>query len=129
MPGYHGTLFDIQKQAVGIYNQTLLQKSLPRSLLTVEIIREIGTMIMLWSVAFIAATKIRERFAIFLWAFAFWDIFYYVFLFLTVRWPENFTTTDVLFLIPEPWFSQVWFPILISSLTMIAIFFSRTNKK
>jgi len=28
---------------------------------------------------------------------------------------------DVLFLIPVPWIAQVWFPLAVSSLTVIAI--------
>lgn len=129
LPGYMQSLAEIQRQSIGIYNQTLLQKSLPMSLLTVELVREIATMIMLLSVAAISAKKFKERVAIFLWTFAAWDIFYYVFLYLTVRWPEKPTTIDVLFLIPEPWFAQVWFPILISALSLLAVFICRSQGK
>lgn len=130
LPGYGGTIMDVWKQASVIYyNQELLQKQLPMSLLVFELIREAGTMVMLWAVAFIAANKWKERFAIFLWGFAVWDIVYYIHLSLTVHWPQNLTTPDVLFLIPEPWFSQVWFPILVSGLTMFGIFLNRTAEK
>lgn len=130
LPGYKGTLMDIWRESVNFYyNQQLIAEELPLSLLTVEFIREAFTIIMLLSVAFIAVNKRKERVAIFLWAFAFWDIFYYVFLYLTVRWPTNLTTPDLLFLIPEPWISQVWFPILISSLTIIAVFVNSKYKK
>ena len=61
-----------------------------------------------------------ERFAYFLYIFAVWDIFYYVFLKITVNWPSSILTWDVLFLIPIPWTSPVLFPVL-SSVTMIAI--------
>jgi len=83
---------------------------------------------MLISVAAIAARELRERVALFLWAFALWDIFYYVGLWAMVRWPSSLLTPDVLFLIPVPWFSQVWFPILISALTMAAVVITRRNK-
>ena len=122
LPGYEGTVFDIWRLSKEIYyNQEMLERQLPMSLLVFELIREVGTMVMLWAVAFIATSKLRERFAIFLFAFATWDIVYYIHLWLTVRWPQSLTTPDVLFLIPEPWFGQVWFPILISGLTMLAV--------
>ena len=123
LPGYQGTIMDVWKQASLIYyNQEILQKTLPMSLLIAEIIREIGTIVMLGMTGFIAAKKTRERTAIFLWTFAAWDITYYIHLWITVRWPQSLTTPDVLFLIPQPWFGQVWFPILISSLTLLAVF-------
>ena len=129
LPGYEGTVLDVWKQASVIYyNQELLQKQLPMSLLVFELIREVGTIAMLWAVAFIAVPKWRERFAIFLFAFATWDIVYYAHLWFTVRWPKSLTTPDVLFLIPEPWFGQVWFPILVSGLTMFAVFINRDSK-
>lgn len=130
LPGYKGTLMDVWRESANFYyNQQLIVNELPLSLLTVEFIREAFTIIMLLSVAFIAVNKRKERIAIFLWAFAFWDIFYYVFLYLTVRWPTSLTTPDLLFLIPQPWISQVWFPILISSLTIIAVFVNIKRKK
>ena len=129
LPGYEGTVFDIWRLSKEIYyNQEILEQELPMSLLVFELIREVGTMVMLWAVAFIAANKWRERFAIFLWAFAVWDIVYYIHLWLTVRWPKDLTTPDVLFLIPEPWFGQVWFPLLISGLTMLAVFVNSSSK-
>ncbi len=129
LPGYEGTVFDIWRESFEIYyNQELLEKQLPPSLLTYELIREVATMFMLWAVAFIAAQKWKERVALFFWAFAVWDVVYYIHLWLTVRWPQNLTTPDVLFLIPEPWFSQVWFPLLVSGLTMFGIFVNRMER-
>lgn len=128
LPGYEGTVIDIWRKSYEIYyNQELLEEQLPMSLLVFELIREAATMVLLWAIAFIAATKWRERFAIFLFAFATWDIVYYIHLCLTVRWPKSLTTPDVLFLIPEPWFGQVWFPILVSGLTMLAVILNRTK--
>lgn len=122
LPGYHGTLFEVWSKSNLIpYNQELALTQIPASLLTIEIIREIGTILMLGMVALISAVKARERVAIFLWIFATWDIVYYIHLWIATRWPQNLTTPDVLFLVPEPWVSQVWFPILISILTMVAV--------
>lgn len=128
LPGYEGTLMDIWRQAVEIsYNQQILAKELPISLLTIEFFRELGTGFMIISVAILSAKKIREQVALAFWVFAFWDIFYYVWLYILVRWPQSLTTSDLLFLIPEPWFSQVWFPILVSGLTMLGIVLNRTK--
>ncbi|MDO8558203.1 MAG: hypothetical protein Q7S09_03375 [bacterium] len=125
LPGYGGTLADVAKLSADIYQQTKILGELPRSLMIVELFREAATMVMLASVALLASRTLRERSAIFLWAFAIWDIFYYIGLWATVRWPSSLLTPDVLFLIPVPWFSQVWFPLLVSAITMLAVVISR----
>lgn len=110
-----------------IYQQAQILGELPRNLWVIEFFREAATMIMLASVALLAVKTLRERWAIFLWTFAFWDIVYYAGLWATVRWPASLLDQDVLFLIPVPWFSQVWFPILISALTIGAVIAARKN--
>ncbi len=105
--------------------QPKIVAQLPANLLFIETAREAATIIMLVSIALIAVKERRERWAIFFWAFAFWDIFYYVGLKLTINWPGSFATPDVLFLIPVPWYSQVWFPLLISALLMLAVITGR----
>ena len=95
----------------------------PALFLRIEIVREAATMIMLAAIATLAARNLRERFIAFLWTFAIWDIFYYVFLYVTIGWPNSLKNLDLLFLIPVPWTSQVWFPLLVSSLTILAVLF------
>ena len=121
LPGYGGTLADVAKLSSGIYQQALALNELPKSLLAVEFFREAAAIIMIISIAFLAAKKLRERWAMFLWIFAIWDIFYYIGLWATVRWPSSLLTEDVLFLIPTPWFSQVWFPLLVSTLAIVSV--------
>jgi len=125
LPGYGGTLSDVASLSSPLYQQAKVIAELPRSLLAVEFFREIATMVMLVNIALLTATARRERWAIFLWTFGVWDIFYYVGLWATVRWPSSFTAPDVLFLIPVPWLSQVWFPILVSALTLLAVVVAR----
>jgi len=125
LPGYGGTLSDVARLSADIYQQAQILSELPKSLLVIELFREAATMIMLASVALMAVKSLRERWAIFLWTFAIWDIFYYVGLWATVRWPSSLLTLDVIFLIPVPWFSQAWFPILVSVLTMITVVLAR----
>jgi len=127
LPGYMGTLSDVMREASSTYQQIQAAGSIPQSLLTVEVFREVATIIILVCVAVLAAKKLEEQFAMFVWAFAFWDVFYYVFLWLTVRWPSSLTTNDVLFLIPVPWLAQVWFPCLICFLSMLAVVVNRKD--
>lgn len=84
----------------------------------VEILREAATLIMLVSMAALVGENMSQRIAFFLIAFAVWDIFYYVFLKLTLGWPSSVFTWDILFLIPAPWVGPVLSP-LISCLTML----------
>lgn len=130
LPGYEETLVDIWNKAIDVsYNQQILASELPISLLTIEFFREIGTAVMIISVAFLASKKLREGVAIAFWIASLWDIFYYVWFYLLVRWPQSLTTQDIFFLIPEPWFGQVWFPILVSGLTMLAVFLNAKPSK
>jgi len=121
LPGYQGTLSEVQRLAKASQPETLLISQFPQSLLTVEVLRETATMVMLVSVAFLAAGRARERCAIFLWTFALWDVSYYAGLWATIRWPTSLYDFDVLFLIPEPWIAQVWFPLLVSVLTLVVV--------
>ena len=102
-------------------------------ILNIEWFREFFTIVMLATVAILAAKKFYERFAYFLYSFAVWDIFYYVWLKLTLDWPASFLMWDILFLIPLPWIGPVLVPVLLS-LTMILlaltiVFFCDKGKK
>lgn len=59
--------------------------------------------------------------------FALWDMVYYAALWATIRWPHSIRDTYVLFLIPEPWFAPVWFPLVVSTLVLVAILLTRAN--
>ena len=125
LPGYGGTLSDVARLSSGIYQQAKILGELPKSLFVVELFRETATIVMLFAVALLTAKKLRERLAVFIWVFAIWDIFYYLGLWATVGWPSSLFTSDVLFLLPVPWLSQVWFPILVSALTLVVVAVSR----
>ena len=92
-----------------------------------EVFREAATILMLLSVAVLSSPKSKVRAAVFLWAFAIWDIVYYTALWATIRWPLSLKDTDVLFLIPVPWFSPVWFPLLVSGLAVAAVLLTRAK--
>lgn len=122
LPGYMGTLTDVIRHSAGLtYRQMQTLGNLPPSLFTIEYSREAATMVMLVTLALLSARRARERWAMFLWVFAIWDLFYYAGLWITTRWPQALTTPDVLFLIPVPWLAQVWFAYLVSVLTIAAV--------
>lgn len=85
-----------------------------------EFSREAATLIMLLGVGILAGKNAPQRFVFFLYAFAIWDIFYYVFLYVILGWPSSLFTWDILFIIPVPWIGPVICPCLVS-LTMIAL--------
>ena len=127
LPGYQGTLSDVIRMSGGVYQQSQAISQFPKSLLTLEVLREAATILMLLSVAFLISSKSRARAAVFLWTFAIWDIVYYAALWATVRWPLSLRDSDVLFLIPAPWLSPVWFPLLVSTLALAAVLLSRVT--
>ncbi len=98
---------------------------IPVNLALTELFREVATMVMLVTVGMIApgmsgTRRFSTGFAWFIYSFAIWDIFYYVFLKLILGWPESLKTWDVLFLIPTTWTGPVLTPVLVS-LTMILL--------
>jgi hypothetical protein len=95
---------------------------IPEEYLRIEISREAATIIMLLAIGILTGTTWIERGIYFLWTFAFWDLFYYLSLYILIKWPPKLTAIDVLFLIPKPWIAPVWFPVAVSSLTIIVIF-------
>jgi len=93
----------------------------PKRFLNIEITREAATIIMLVVIAYLTGGSWIEKGVFFLWTFAFWDLFYYLSLYILIKWPPKLTTIDVLFLIPKPWIAPVWFPISISGTTILII--------
>lgn len=92
-----------------------LVTQLPAFVLPTEQTREAATIIMLVTLALLVGRKWRERVCVFLLAFGVWDIFYYVGLKALLDWPPKLTTTDLLFLIPAPWYAPVWLPLAVSA--------------
>lgn len=88
-----------------------------------EFWREVATLVMLWGIGTLTGRNKTEKFAFFLYSFAVWDIFYYIFLKVLLDWPASLFTWDILFLIPVPWVGPVLAPCLVS-LTMILLTFA-----
>jgi hypothetical protein len=106
-------------------------KAIPRAILLTEVGREVATIVILISVSMLLGRRdwVR-RFAYFLFAFALWDITYYVWLFVLIRWPQSLLTNDVLFLIPRPWLGPVIAPIVVSlTFAVIALLLLTSGKE
>lgn len=73
--------------------------------------REAATIVMLVTLALLAARGWRQRLGVFLLAFGVWDLFYYAWLRVLIAWPPSLLTQDLLFLIPVPWIAPVAFPV------------------
>ena len=86
---------------------------------SVELPRELATLIMLFAVGGLAGRTWRARFGYFAVAFGMWDIFYYVFLKIICGWPHSLLDWDILFLLPMPWWGPVLAPVLISLLLIL----------
>ncbi len=87
---------------------------IPKNIAMVELCRELATIIMLIGIAYLSGKSKLTRFGYFLIVFAIWDLFYYIFLFLFLGWPQSLFTWDILFLIPVPWTGPVLAPCLVS---------------
>lgn len=124
MAHFEGVVVVYLRKALGMLdsdgNKESVEK-IPQRFLCIEMTREAATIIMLLVIAFLAGGTWIEKVIFFLWTFAFWDLFYYLSLYILIKWPPKLTTIDVLFLIPKPWIAPVWFPVSVSSVTIIVI--------
>jgi hypothetical protein len=124
MAHLEGVVVVYLRKALGLLDSESNKESVdkfPKRYLYIEMTREAATIIMLLAIAYLVGTTWLERGIFFLWTFAFWDLFYYFSLYILIKWPPTLKTIDVLFLIPVPWIAPVWFPIGVSSLTIIII--------
>jgi hypothetical protein len=122
--------------AVVIYLRALIgggplfpMKDLPPSMIAVEILREGATLVMLLCAASLAVRGGARRLGAFLLVFAAWDIFYYLWLYVTIGWPAGVADWDILFLIPLPWVGPVWSVLLIcAGMLAFSALFLRASK-
>lgn len=84
-----------------------------------ELVREAATLVMLFTVGWLAGHAWRSRFGYFVAAFGIWDIFYYVFLIPLTGWPHSLLDWDILFLLPLPWWGPVLAPTMIAVLMIV----------
>jgi len=125
MAHFEGVVVVYLRKMLGIIdtksNRETLKK-FPKRYVFIEKTREVATIVMLVVLAILVGETWLDTIIVFLWTFAFWDLFYYLSLYLLIKWPPKLTTIDVLFLIPRPWIAPVWFPVAVSSITILIIF-------
>jgi len=90
------------------------------TLMRIEFVREIATIVMLVAVGWAAGSTSWQRFCFFMIGFGLWDIFFYVWLWVMVGWPESIMTWDLLFFVPLPWVGPVITPVLIALALTVA---------
>jgi hypothetical protein len=86
----------------------------------IELVREVATLIMIVSIGYLAGRNRHTRTAYAALTFGVWDIFYYLFLWITVGWPHTLIDWDVLFLLPLPWWGPVIAPLAIAAIIVLA---------
>jgi hypothetical protein len=86
---------------------------------TIELVREVATLVMLAAVGTLAGRTLRARLACTAIAFGVWDIFYYASLKVMYGWPRTLLDWDVLFLLPLPWWGPVIAPMSIATLMIL----------
>jgi len=124
MAHFEGVVVVYLRKVLGIIDSESNQQSLdrfPKRYLYIEMTREAATIVMLVIIAWLTGVTDIEKAVFFLWTFAFWDLFYYLSLYILIKWPPTMKTIDVLFLIPRPWIAPVWFPVAVSSVTIMII--------
>jgi hypothetical protein len=94
--------------------------AIPPGMLAIEMGREIATLLMLFGVAMLAGGDRWDRLLAFFLSFGVWDLAYYGWLWVFLRWPPSLLTWDILFLIPVPWIGPVLAPVLVSVLLVTA---------
>ncbi len=84
--------------------------------------RELATLFVIGSIAWVAAETVALRARAFCFAFGAWDIVYYIALWRLTGFPR-ITDDDVLFLIPRPWIAPVWAPVSFAAvLVLVGVF-------
>lgn len=124
MAHFEGVVVVYLRKALGMLDTDGNKESaekIPKRFLYIEMTREAATIVMLVVIAYLVGRTWPERGIFFLWTFAFWDLFYYLSLYILIKWPPTLKTIDVLFLIPVPWIAPVWFPVGVSSMTILVI--------
>ena len=118
---YLRVYFNQNENVKDVYSLNVIQQpetELDYDIMGTEIGREVATLLLFISMAWIVANSIKEWVEYFVFGFAIWDIFYYVWLAVIIDWPRSLLDWDILFLIPKAWYAPVIVPCIISLIGM-----------
>jgi hypothetical protein len=119
--GLFSVAFGVEEAIVVLYLRKI-SVDLAQYVGHLEVAREICTVVVLGTVAWLASGRPEERLRNFLIAFGAWDIAYYVALWSLSGYPR-LSSQDVLFLIPIPWIGPVWAAMAFATVLMLIGFF------
>jgi len=85
----------------------------------VELGRELATLVMILAAGWAAGKSRQSRLGFAFFTFGLWDIVYYAWLKVFLGWPESLLSSDILFLVPLPWWGPVLSPVLVALLCMV----------
>ena len=108
------------RRIYGIGADILRAPSFDLQIGAIEAGRELATLLMLLSVGWLAGKNFKSRLGYAIFAFGIWDIFYYIWLRVFIGWPVTPLDTDLLFLLPLPWWGPVLAPCLVALLMAVA---------
>ncbi len=121
------------RRLYGITDYTLGIPPFDEAIAIIEIGRELATLAMIIAVGWVVGKSFQDRLGYAILVFGIWDIFYYFWLWIFVKWPSSLFETDLLFLIPLPWWGPVAAPVMIALLMIIcgclAIVYEENNRK
>ena len=86
---------------------------------SIEAGREMATLVMLMAVGWAVGKTLQSRISFTFFTFGIWDIFYYCWLWLFIGWPNSLLSSDILFLMPLPWWGPVIAPVLVACLMVV----------
>jgi len=107
------------RRIYGISNLLLDIPSFDPVIAPIEIGRELATLVMLMAVGWSVGKSLQSRISFTFFTFGIWDIFYYIWLRVFIGWPNSLFETDLLFLIPLPWWGPIIAPVLIACLMVV----------
>ncbi len=107
------------RRLYGITDYAMGAPNFEPAIAAIEVGRELSTLIMLLAMGWATGITIQSRLSYSLLGFGVWDIFYYFWLWVLIRWPSSIFETDLLFLIPLPWWGPVIAPVLVAILMIM----------
>ncbi len=108
-------------RGLAFHSAGILRELARQGVLQIELTREAATLLLLFSAAWAAGRSQRERWGLFGFTFAVWDLTYYLYLALWIGFPRSLLDTDIYFLIPLAWYGPVWFPVLVAMPALLVL--------